>query len=108
MARMLHARPRPLTLTGAVFLVMTAVGCEDERGPTPTAVCDWLDACYGPQPPGCEKNLVPMFQQAAEAGCSAELADQFECMLELDCASDFSECEDESIEFSECFGLPGP
>ena len=94
---------RSLAHCAALLLLVSGAGCGAERGPTPTEVCDWLDECFGAQP-GCEKGLIPTYEQAAEAGCSAELAGQLNCLIEQECQFDGTECADESLEFSECIG----
>ncbi len=95
-------RPRTLTLCAALCFSLLASGCEREPGPTPSEVCDWLNTCFGPQPASCEKALIPAFEQAAESGCGAELADYFECLLEQNCKLDHTACEDESGALYEC------
>ena len=97
------------TSSHALILCATALllvsGCERDRGPTPGEVCDWLDTCFGPQPPGCEMSLIPSFEQASEAGCFAEFTAQFDCLLEQGCNVDSSECAEEALDFGDCIGV---
>lgn len=100
---------RMLSSRASRFVVVTALlasiaGCERERAPTPSEVCDWIEGCTGSLQPGCEKSLIPSYEQAADAGCSAELADSFGCLVEQDCSFDGDECIEENEDFQECLG----
>ncbi len=100
MSELLH---KSILVAAGIVLALVSAGCDSGPGPTPSDVCDFLEECYGPQQPGCEKSLVPIYKQASEAGCSAELAEQFDCAIDQGCDPG-DDCLEESETLNECLG----